>query len=250
MLMALSKSGPDSTKLRDAIESARRLQGRDVGAEPSRTAPTATTRSRARTCSRRCGRTASCQSPVAQPRSDGAWTATRRPSLRGLPQAIASGLRLRQHLRADRAGLLRHVHDDRDAELRPGRLPDGRRQLALPSSACWSWSACRSVVALLVGLAMIPLVMAVMGMVVERVAIRPLRRALLAGLDPEHGRRGGDPAQFRRGRSGGASRSAVPSIFGDNAIRVDDRPSSSASCRRRSSSWSPRWARWPRCCSS
>ena len=183
---------------------------------PSRIGAAATTRWRARTCSPRCGRTES-------------WSRRNRRRQHGgtrdTPARAAAGHRqragLRQHLRADRPGLLRHVLDDRDAQLRPGRLPDDRRharlhhlrragpgRCAAGRGACsWPWRSFRWC-------------MAVMGVVVERVAVRPLRRAFSLGWILSTV---GVAVILRNAAEviWGREQKLVPSVFGDNALRID-----------------------------
>src|SRR6266849_10565826 len=76
------------------------------------------------------------------------------------------------------------------------------------------------VLGLLVALAMIPLVLAVMGIVVERVAVRPLRRAFSLGwILSTVG-----VAVILRNLSEviwGREQKHVASVFGDNALRID-----------------------------
>src|SRR3989441_12980402 len=66
----------------------------------------------------------------------------------------------------------------------------------------------------------IPLVMAVMGMVVERVAVRPLRRAFSLGWILTTV---GVAVVLRNAAEviWGRQQLAVPSVFGDNAVRID-----------------------------
>lgn len=139
--------------------------------------------------------------------------------VRGLPQAIASGLVYGSIYALIAQGYYVTFSTTETLNFAQGDFLMIGGMLAFTVFGVLLLVGIPAFVALLVGLAMIPLVLAVMGTVVERVAVRPLRRAFSLGwILSTVG-----VAVILRNLSEvvwGREQKAVPSVFGDNAIRV------------------------------
>jgi len=139
--------------------------------------------------------------------------------VRGLPQAVASGLVYGSIYALIAQGYYVTFSTTETLNFAQGDFLMIGGMLAFTTFSVLLLVGVPAVVALLVGLAMIPLVLAVMGSVVERVAVRPLRRAFSLGwILSTVG-----VAVILRNLSEvvwGREQKAVPSVFGDNAIRV------------------------------
>jgi branched-chain amino acid transport system permease protein len=139
--------------------------------------------------------------------------------VRGLPQAIASGLVYGSIYALIAQGYYVTFSTTETLNFAQGDFLMIGGMLAFTVFGLLFLVGVPAFAALLVGLAMIPLVLAVMGAVVERVAVRPLRRAFSLGwILSTVG-----VAVILRNLSEvvwGREQKAVPSVFGDNAIRV------------------------------
>jgi branched-chain amino acid transport system permease protein len=139
---------------------------------------------------------------------------------RGLPQAIASGLVYGSIYALIAQGYYVTFSTTETLNFAQGDFLMIGGMLAFTTFGALALAGVPAVVALLVALAVIPLVLAVMGIVVERVAVRPLRRAFSLGwILSTVG-----VAVILRNTSEviwGREQKLVPSVFGDNAVRVD-----------------------------
>ncbi len=140
--------------------------------------------------------------------------------LRGLPQAVASGLVYGSIYALIAQGYYVTFSTTETLNFAQGDFLMIGGMLAFTAFAALVLVGVPLVLALIVALAMIPLVMAVMGTIVERVAVRPLRRAFSLGwILSTVG-----VAVILRNLSEviwGREQKAVPSVFGDNALRVN-----------------------------
>ncbi len=140
--------------------------------------------------------------------------------LRGLPQAVASGLVYGSIYALIAQGYYVTFSTTETLNFAQGDFLMIGGMLAFTAFAALVLVGVPLVLALIVALAMIPLVMAVMGTIVERVAVRPLRRAFSLGwILSTVG-----VAVILRNSSEviwGREQKAVPSVFGDNALRVN-----------------------------
>jgi branched-chain amino acid transport system permease protein len=140
--------------------------------------------------------------------------------LRGLPQAIASGLVYGSIYALIAQGYYVTFSTTQTLNFAQGDFLMIGGMLAFTAFSALVLVGVPLIVALIVALAVIPLVLAGMGTVVERVAVRPLRRAFSLGwILSTVG-----VAVVLRNTSEviwGREQKAVPSVFGDNAIRVD-----------------------------
>jgi len=140
--------------------------------------------------------------------------------LRGLPQAIASGLVYGSIYALIAQGYYVTFSTTQTLNFAQGDFLMIGGMLAFTAFSALLLAGVPLIVALIVALAVIPLVLAGMGSVVERVAVRPLRRAFSLGwILSTVG-----VAVILRNTSEviwGREQKAVPSVFGDNAIRVD-----------------------------
>jgi len=143
--------------------------------------------------------------------------------LRGLPQAIASGLVYGSIYALIAQGYYVTFSTTETLNFAQGDFLMIGGMLAFTIFGILLLVGVPLLVALLAGLAIIPLVLAFMGTVVERVAVRPLRRAFSLGwILSTVG-----VAVILRNMSEviwGREQKAVPSVFGDNAIRVSIGP--------------------------
>ncbi|HEY3063366.1 MAG TPA: branched-chain amino acid ABC transporter permease [Chloroflexota bacterium] len=140
--------------------------------------------------------------------------------LRGLPQAVASGLVYGSIYALIAQGYYVTFSTTETLNFAQGDFLMIGGMLAFTAFAALVAVGVPLVLALIVALAMIPLVMTVMGTVVERVAVRPLRRAFSLGwILSTVG-----VAVILRNSSEviwGREQKAVPSVFGDNALRIN-----------------------------
>lgn len=140
--------------------------------------------------------------------------------LRGLPQAIASGLVYGSIYALIAQGYYVTFSTTETLNFAQGDFLMIGGMLAFTAFGALVLAGVPLVLALIVGLALIPLVLAVMGTIVERVAVRPLRRAFSLGwILSTVG-----VAVILRNLSEviwGREQKAVPSVFGDNAVRVN-----------------------------
>jgi branched-chain amino acid transport system permease protein len=140
--------------------------------------------------------------------------------LRGLPQAIASGLVYGSIYALIAQGYYVTFSTTQTLNFAQGDFLMIGGMLAFTAFSVLLAAGVPLIVALIAALAVIPLVLAGMGAVVERVAVKPLRRAFSLGwILSTVG-----VAVILRNTSEviwGREQKAVPSVFGDNAIRVD-----------------------------
>jgi branched-chain amino acid transport system permease protein len=140
--------------------------------------------------------------------------------LRGLPQAVASGLVYGSIYALIAQGYYVTFSTTQTLNFAQGDFLMIGGMLAFTAFSVLLAAGVPLAVALIAALAVIPLVLAVMGTVVERVAVRPLRRAFSLGwILSTVG-----VAVILRNTSEviwGREQKAVPSVFGDNAVRVD-----------------------------
>src|SRR2546423_9241261 len=101
--------------------------------------------------------------------------------LRGLPQAVASGLVYGSIYALIAQGYFVTFSTTETLNFAQGDFLMIGGMLAFTIFGLLAVGGVPLIVALLVALAVIPLVLAVMGMLVERVAVRPLRRAFSLG---------------------------------------------------------------------
>jgi branched-chain amino acid transport system permease protein len=140
--------------------------------------------------------------------------------VRGLPQAVASGLVYGSIYALIAQGYYVTFSTTQTLNFAQGDFLMIGGMLAFTAFAVLLSVGVPAYVALIVSMMLIPLVLAVMGIVVERVAVRPLRRAFSLGwILSTVG-----VAVILRNASEvvwGREQKAVPSVFGDNAVRVD-----------------------------
>jgi branched-chain amino acid transport system permease protein len=140
--------------------------------------------------------------------------------LRGLPQAVASGLVYGSIYALIAQGYYVTFSTTETLNFAQGDFLMIGGMLAFTIFGLLALAGVPAIVALIAALAMIPLVLATMGTVVERVAVRPLRRAFSLGwILSTVG-----VAVILRNTSEviwGREQKAVPSVFGDNAVRVN-----------------------------
>ncbi len=140
--------------------------------------------------------------------------------LRGLPQAVASGLVYGSIYALIAQGYYVTFSTTETLNFAQGDFLMIGGMLAFTIFGLLLVAGVPSVVALIAALAVIPLVLASMGTIVERVAVRPLRRAFSLGwILSTVG-----VAVILRNTSEviwGREQKAVPSVFGDNAVRVN-----------------------------
>jgi branched-chain amino acid transport system permease protein len=140
--------------------------------------------------------------------------------LRGLPQAIASGLVYGSIYALIAQGYYVTFSTTQTLNFAQGDFLMIGGLLAFTLFTLLAAAGLPLFVALLAALAVIPLVMLVMGSLVERVAVRPLRRAFSLGWILSTV---GVAVILRNSAEviWGREQKAVPSVFGNNALRVD-----------------------------
>ena len=140
--------------------------------------------------------------------------------LRGLPQAIASGLVYGSIYALIAQGYYVTFSTTQTLNFAQGDFLMMGGMLAFTVFGTLLLSGAPLAVALLAALAVIPLVLALMGTIVERVAVRPLRRAFSLGWILSTV---GVAVVLRNTVEvvWGREPKPVPSVFGENAIRVD-----------------------------
>ena len=140
--------------------------------------------------------------------------------LRGLPQAIASGLVYGSIYALIAQGYYVTFSTTQTLNFAQGDFLMMGGMLAFTIFGALLLSGASLAVALLAALAVIPLVLALMGTLVERVAVRPLRRAFSLGWILSTV---GVAVVLRNTVEvvWGREPKPVPSVFGENAIRVD-----------------------------
>ena len=140
--------------------------------------------------------------------------------LRGLPQAIASGLVYGSIYALIAQGYYVTFSTTQTLNFAQGDFLMMGGMLAFTIFGALLLSGAPLAVALLAALAVIPLVLALMGTLVERVAVRPLRRAFSLGWILSTV---GVAVVLRNTVEvvWGREPKPVPSVFGENAIRVD-----------------------------
>src|SRR5579864_1980369 len=140
--------------------------------------------------------------------------------LRGLPQAIASGLVYGSIYALIAQGYYVTFSTTQTLNFAQGDFLMIGGMLAVTIFGGLALSGAPLIVALLAALAVIPLVLALMGVLVERVAVRPLRRAFSLGwILSTVG-----VAVILRNLAEviwGREPKPVPSVFGESAVRVD-----------------------------
>jgi branched-chain amino acid transport system permease protein len=142
---------------------------------------------------------------------------------RGLPQAVVSGLVYGSIYALIAQGYFVTFSTTETLNFAQGDFLMIGGMLAFTIFGVLALSGVPPVVALLVGLAVIPLILALMGMIVERVAVRPLRRAFSLGWILSTV---GVAVILRNAAEviWGREQKPVPSVFGDNALRVSAGP--------------------------
>lgn len=140
--------------------------------------------------------------------------------MRGLPQAVASGLVYGSIYALIAQGYYVTFSTTQTLNFAQGDFLMIGGMLAFTVFGALALSGVPLLVALLASLAVIPLVMAVMGAVVERVAVRPLRRAFSLGWILSTV---GVAVILRNAAEviWGREPKPVPSVFGDAVLRVD-----------------------------
>ena len=140
--------------------------------------------------------------------------------LRGLPQAVASGLVYGSIYALIAQGYYVTFSTTQTLNFAQGDFLMIGGMLAFTVFGALVLTGAPLVLALVVALAVIPLVLALMGALVERVAVRPLRRAFSLGWILSTV---GVAVILRNAGEviWGREQKAVPSVFGDNALRVD-----------------------------
>jgi branched-chain amino acid transport system permease protein len=140
--------------------------------------------------------------------------------LRGLPQAIASGLVYGSIYALIAQGYYVTFSTTQTLNFAQGDFLMIGGMLSFTVFGVLLLTGAPPVIALLAALAVIPLVLALMGTLVERVAVRPLRRAFSLGWILSTV---GVAVILRNAGEviWGIEQKAVPSVFGDNAIRID-----------------------------
>ncbi len=140
--------------------------------------------------------------------------------IRGLPQAVASGLVYGSIYALIAQGYYVTFSTTQTLNFAQGDFLMIGGMLAFTVFGLLALNGVPLVLALVVGLAVIPLTLAVMGALVERVAVRPLRRAFSLGWILSTV---GVAVILRNSAEvmWGREPKPVPSVFGENAIRVD-----------------------------
>jgi branched-chain amino acid transport system permease protein len=140
--------------------------------------------------------------------------------LRGLPQAVASGLVYGSIYALIAQGYYVTFSTTQTLNFAQGDFLMVGGMLAFTVFGALLISGAPLIVALLAALAVIPLVLALMGVLVERVAVRPLRRAFSLGWILSTV---GVAVVLRNTVEvvWGREPKPVPSVFGENAVRVD-----------------------------
>jgi branched-chain amino acid transport system permease protein len=140
--------------------------------------------------------------------------------VRGLPQAVASGLVYGSIYALIAQGYYVTFSTTQTLNFAQGDFLMIGGMLAFTIFGLLALSGVPLIVALVAGLAIIPLVLALMGMLVERVAVRPLRRAFSLGWILSTV---GVAVILRNAAEviWGREPKPVPSVFGDNALRID-----------------------------
>jgi branched-chain amino acid transport system permease protein len=140
--------------------------------------------------------------------------------IRGLPQAVASGLVYGSIYALIAQGYYVTFSTTQTLNFAQGDFLMIGGMLAFTVFGLLALNGVPLVLALVAGLAVIPLTLAVMGALVERVAVRPLRRAFSLGWILSTV---GVAVILRNAAEviWGREPKPVPSVFGDNAIRVD-----------------------------
>jgi branched-chain amino acid transport system permease protein len=140
--------------------------------------------------------------------------------LRGLPQAIASGLVYGSIYALIAQGYYVTFSTTQTLNFAQGDFLMIGGMLAFTVFGALLLTGAPLVLALVVALAVIPLVLAVMGVLVERVAVRPLRRAFSLGWILSTV---GVAVILRNAGEviWGREQKHVASVFGDNALRID-----------------------------
>jgi branched-chain amino acid transport system permease protein len=140
--------------------------------------------------------------------------------LRGLPQAIASGLVYGSIYALIAQGYYVTFSTTKTLNFAQGDFLMIGGMLAFTVFGALALAGAPLFVGLIAALAVIPLVMALMGTLVERVAVRPLRGAFSLGWILSTV---GVAVILRNAAEviWGIEQKAVPSVFGDNALRVD-----------------------------
>jgi branched-chain amino acid transport system permease protein len=142
---------------------------------------------------------------------------------RGLPQAVVSGLVYGSIYALIAQGYFVTFSTTETLNFAQGDFLMIGGMLAFTVFGALALTGVPLVVSLLVGLAIIPLILALMGTIVERVAVRPLRRAFSLGWILSTV---GVAVILRNAAEviWGREQKPVPSIFGDNALRVSAGP--------------------------
>lgn len=140
--------------------------------------------------------------------------------IRGLPQAVASGLVYGSIYALIAQGYYVTFSTTQTLNFAQGDFLMIGGMLAFTVFGLLALNGVPLVLALVAGLAVIPLTLAVMGALVERVAVRPLRRAFSLGWILSTV---GVAVILRNAAEviWGREPKPVPSVFGENAIRVD-----------------------------
>jgi branched-chain amino acid transport system permease protein len=140
--------------------------------------------------------------------------------IRGLPQAVASGLVYGSIYALIAQGYYVTFSTTQTLNFAQGDFLMIGGMLAFTVFGLMAMSGVPLILALVAALAVIPLTLALMGTLVERVAVRPLRRAFSLGWILSTV---GVAVILRNAAEviWGREPKPVPSIFGENAIRVD-----------------------------
>ena len=140
--------------------------------------------------------------------------------LGGLPQAVASGLVYGSIYALIAQGYYVTFSTTETLNFAQGDFLMIGGMLAFTTFSVLGLAGVPLVVALLVAVALIPLALALMGVVVERVAVRPLRRAFSLGWILSTV---GVAVILRQAAEviWGREQKSVPSVFGSNALRLD-----------------------------
>lgn len=138
----------------------------------------------------------------------------------GLPQAVASGLVYGSIYALIAQGYYVTFSTTQTLNFAQGDFLMIGGMLAFTIFSALALTGAPLVLALFVGLAVIPLTLAVMGIVVERVAVRPLRHAFSLGWILSTV---GVAVILRNAAEviWGREPKAVPSVFGETALRID-----------------------------
>jgi branched-chain amino acid transport system permease protein len=140
--------------------------------------------------------------------------------IRGLPQAVASGLVYGSIYALIAQGYYVTFSTTQTLNFAQGDFLMIGGMLAFTVFGALLLTGAPLVLSLVAGLAVIPLILALMGTLVERVAVRPLRGAFSLGWILSTV---GVAVILRNAAEviWGIDQKAVPSVFGDNAIRID-----------------------------